>query len=725
MGRKVQCPYCQGKFVVDTMHAMADRPEEAVAGAATDEEPEADKEHSEEAEQEVPSAPAPGPNKMSMQSSRSREGAPSPADVPRRSSWIKVLIPVVMIPIGVFLLMKRSTLDITGPGESVVPSVLSEDAGGSALPNSRTNAVSQPVPSERETSSNLPAQKELDFEILARDLTPVGSAAYQDSEERLEARGNGDGFKWVGRVGTPGRYQVWVTYYSPDNRTRAQMVLNGSRREKSMMNMARDQIRRFYDENGQTIATVSAEKKWVEDPDAKPDKRGRKRKKRITIETELPVPNYYFREYWGTCDLSGAVDLRMTFTNDEGTPGINVHAIDFAKEDRYADQFEALLLAAIGFYTSMHESDDTMVRCAFDIGKGIPRDTTSIAVCGQALMAHAMNHELGRDPRAEEKALALLRIFNGKHSTCRPERDSTGLFRHFMNYRTGAGRSEFSTIDTSILACGALFARNTFSSPSLAAEADELFNSIQWRRIIDKPDPSSPAIFLTGEAIDDPVGVSNRIFMFNEYYLVCWLCHHAEIMNTGRPSGEPLLPKPEDLPKAVYNGRILLSNRRGGLGPSFLVQFPFYMTDLCTDERYFSFAAAEAVADREIHTRRYGDRSAWGVGPGATPDQGYAVFGILNHEHETVAPRVVAAFAPVLPMAADDLYLRYKDQNNRMTLPFGEILPRFSPKEPSWRPGRLAGVDFGCLLFGTAALHPGLGMEFFREKSRFSFEKRP
>ncbi|MBT3375182.1 MAG: sulfatase-like hydrolase/transferase [Lentisphaerae bacterium] len=71
------------------------------------------------------------------------------------------------------------------------------------------------------------------------------------------------------------------------------------------------------------------------------------------------------------------------------------------------------------------------------------------------------------------------------------------------------------------------------------------------------------------------------------------------------------------------------------------------------------------------------------------------------------------------------LYLRYKDQNSRMRLPFGEILPRFSPKRPSWRPGRLAGADFGCLPFGPAALHPGLGMEFFREKSRFTFEKRP
>ena len=108
------------------------------------------------------------------------------------------------------------------------------------------------------------------------------------------------------------------------------------------------------------------------------------------------------------------------------------------------------------------------------------------------------------------------------------------------------------------------------------------------------------------------------------------------------------------------------------------------------------------------------------VTAGEAQRNGYAVPSTMSTEAQAVAKTFKREHAP-LP-AADDLKRRWDEPGKRLRLPVGEILPRWSPDKPEWKPGRIAAVDFSCMMFGLAASHPKLGVDFFREATEFTFE---
>jgi hypothetical protein len=54
----------------------------------------------------------------------------------------------------------------------------------------------------------------------------------------------------------------------------------------------------------------------------------------------------------------------------------------------------------------------------------------------------------------------------------------------------------------------------------------------------------------------------------------------------------------------------------------------------------------------------------------------------------------------------------------------GELLPRFSIDKPDWHAPRIESIDYASMLFGLAGIHPRLGMKFFDDKTRFTFNKK-
>jgi hypothetical protein len=473
------------------------------------------------------------------------------------------------------------------------------------------------------------------------------------------------------------------------------MSVNRSSVKQQLLNISPDRIKKFYDHRGRHLRLQK---------DA-PENR--------------PGP-YYFRHYFGSHRIDDHVDL--TFKLSAGRP-LRIHRIELQKEREFRKELEPLFFAAIDFYTEQYVPGE-LTRCVFDAKKNRFSNLSSTAVCGIALTAHAINDRLGRDPLAASKALDLLRILNGKHATCKPERHESGLFEHFVNARTGKGNSESSTIDTSILMGGVLAARNAFDDPLIKAEADELWNSIDWDKAVIRAHPSQPRFYFVGKHIEKYANETNPdnirgIGMYNEYILLAYFCQQYERQIKGDQAREFIMPDLRALPLQVYGDRVLVGAH---IQPSFLVQFPFYMCELNQDHLFFSYMAAQGLADRTTGIRRSGDRTAWGVSPGTTPKGGYSVDNFRQNPERVVRPRMVAGFIPVLPVAADDLWIRWQNPENRWSLKYGTILPGFVPGNSEWRAWRLPMVDFSSLMYGLAAHHPELGMPFFKEITEFTFE---
>ena len=54
---------------------------------------------------------------------------------------------------------------------------------------------------------------------------------------------------------------------------------------------------------------------------------------------------------------------------------------------------------------------------------------------------------------------------------------------------------------------------------------------------------------------------------------------------------------------------------------------------------------------------------------------------------------------------------------NEMRIPW-----RTSIKDPQWKPRAVQGIDLSPLLFGLAALHPDIGLQFFEEKTKLNYK---
>ena len=543
------------------------------------------------------------------------------------------------------------------------------------------------------TSAQANDREGFDIEILPKQLKLSKATSIDSATGDVLIKKDIDGFSWKGLVKTPGRYQLWITYYCGDRTSTARMRFNDKTKLKPAQYMGIETFKKFYLKDGTVIS--------AKDVKSNRDK----------------IDPYYFRQYWGTFDLKNIAFLQMAFGNKKGGKlDIRVRKVELLKERQFNQELEPLLFSGIDFYNYL-TTPDGFVHNAYFGNRGLG-SISSVASCGVGLMAYSIDYTLGRDRQAEKKALNTLRLFNNKHKSIQPQRHSSGFRHHFINTKNASSRSEFSTIDTAILVCGALVARNTFNNSEITEEADELWNSIDWSAAV--ADANSQKLHMTGKSID---GEKNAItILYSEYLLLSWLCQQYENQKSSNP--RQIMPRMEDLSKSVYKGRVMLSAINGNMQPSFLVQFPFFMTNLCNDELFFSYVAAQAHADRSTCMAKYELPGAWGVSAGTAPGRRYSVNAFYDrNDKDVVTPRIIAGFIATYPKAADDLNLLFQDKKRHMETKFGIILPQWSPTHPEWRSSYLPGIDYSSWLFGMASHHPKIGMKFFQEKTKFTFNQ--
>jgi hypothetical protein len=108
-----------------------------------------------------------------------------------------------------------------------------------------------------------------------------------------------------------------------------------------------------------------------------------------------------------------------------------------------------------------------------------PRRVASIAATGFGLAALCIGHKRGYLPPHQVGARVVATLsFLVNHAE-----QVNGFFYHFLDVETGkrARLSEISPIDTTILLCGVLLAREYFDSPRITQLANIIYRRINWR----------------------------------------------------------------------------------------------------------------------------------------------------------------------------------------------------------------------------------------------------
>ena len=112
-------------------------------------------------------------------------------------------------------------------------------------------------------------------------------------------------------------------------------------------------------------------------------------------------------------------------------------------------------------------------------GVADPRRIASIAATGFGLAALCIGHKRGYLPPHQIGARVVTTLsFLVNHAE-----HVNGFFYHFLDFETGkrARLSEISPIDTTILLCGVLMAREYFDNAKITALADIIYRRVDWR----------------------------------------------------------------------------------------------------------------------------------------------------------------------------------------------------------------------------------------------------
>ncbi|MCP3028541.1 hypothetical protein [Halobacillus sp. A5] len=371
-----------------------------------------------------------------------------------------------------------------------------------------------------------------------------------------------------------------------------------------------------------------------------------------------------------------------------------------------------------------------------------PEEKCSIAATGVGIIGLCVADMEGWEDEAAEKVITTLRAVTGKIDGCDPARDeSAGFYAHFVHMETGENlKSEISTIDTSLLVAGALFAGQHFKDthPEIDTMARALLKEIDWSIVVADRDNGS-----INMVVKDGQGTL-PLPAYNEYVLV------AHLALLGQPENESIQDlwhknfsedKIEDLPQVHYRDIPVLTDTNGKRGQdsflsSFVHQFPFYLVpEYAESPVYREFYKNACLAD-QLKWKELEDVPSYVWGYGAGPNDGlhggYHADQINNSPGDIASAYIVAGFLPVNPSGLYDLYALYRlhlpydtyenpdDQEDEKKLKaayrFG--LHRCSwwhMEQPvRWYPAKITLIDWSSMLYGLTAYKRG--MSFFTDR---------
>ena len=145
-------------------------------------------------------------------------------------------------------------------------------------------------------------------------------------------------------------------------------------------------------------------------------------------------------------------------------------------DDEFLDELERA--AACYFWEACDPVTGLVKDRARADGSPDPREIASIAATGFGLSALCIAHRRRYLDRAKihDRVVATLRFLRERLP------HEHGFYFHFINSRTGERewKSELSSIDTSLLLCGVLTARQYFNDLEIRRLATQIYERVDW-----------------------------------------------------------------------------------------------------------------------------------------------------------------------------------------------------------------------------------------------------
>lgn len=360
----------------------------------------------------------------------------------------------------------------------------------------------------------------------------------------------------------------------------------------------------------------------------------------------------------------------------------------------------------------------------------------SIGSTGFGMISVCIGCALGLYSKTDAIRLTLesLESLLGERQGFTPKRSNhTNFFAHFLDAETGDAASkttEISTVDTALMAAGAMFARNYLNDPTVTQKTNSLVQNINWGAVVGE----DPFLCMVMDADTGDPDWSKKTRPFNEYYILVCVGKVVEgEMNKSGPAtayfdkyyGNP----PQSLKDAgaaykSYWGYNVWSDSESHFASSFEVQFCFYLSKFFqTCPAYQEFFTQSAAADWKYFRNVFQNPKyskvvtkyapyQWGCGAGEYPG-GYFAAAIDNDNQLVYSAPIISGFFP-----ADDAVSRFEPQsfvhieealeqlyNNgvcTVNVDGKKVLWRRSLLEKDWVPGAIQSVDFSTFLLGYA-----------------------
>ena len=349
----------------------------------------------------------------------------------------------------------------------------------------------------------------------------------------------------------------------------------------------------------------------------------------------------------------------------------------------------------------------------------------SVSNTGMGLISLCIADAMNWSDNAKDLALNTLKSATGHTRNFTPDRTYNGYFRHFLDTNTGqqAWNSEYSTIDTDILMCGALFCMNYFQDDSISHYVTELWNSIDFEAAI--MSSSTGQIFLTMNA--NGTGVENSLTSpYNEYMIVAWLAKNSSNYPNSPANvlWNNFYSTPDSLPTVSYGGINVLSDNASSFLSSFTHQFNYYLCNhFTTSPDYLDFFNNSQMADSAWWSNNSIYQFEWGLGAGSAITNSYHADAINNNPDKIFSPHIIAGYIPINPNSKNDLINLWNSDIGKYPLPTGNnhhpILWRYSLSDTTWIPNEIIGIDHSTMLFGLSTLPEYLGNSFFSTYNDF------